>query len=248
MLVIKAKSINDLWFKTLRRILQTDENGNFKWSYSTGIIQKGSFEGEQTRLQLPAFAAEVEYPLVDNIVMLPEGSTLPAPTSPEKAQAYFEEYILGSELKENETYTYGSRINISLWKVIEMLKQTPVTNQAVIEIARPEDVVLCKGKDGKDDPPCLRLITFKVRPAYDAATGKLVRTDSRLDLSCFFRSWDLYSGMPENLAGISKLLQFVSDEIEIPAGKLYAYSDGLHLYKYQKELAELRTKLACPEY
>jgi thymidylate synthase len=214
----------------------------------------------------------VEYPLIDNIVTLPEGSTLPAPTSAEKSEEYFHRYILGHELAENETYTYGQRLNISLWGIIEMLKDTPVTNQAVCEIARPEDWNSCKGKDGKDDPPCLRKIQFMVVPKYkkvecdcearpsQTLDGKcpgcgdsgfiyvLDRENSILNIYTTWRSWDLYNGMPENLAGISKLLKFVSDEIGIPAGHLYAFSPGLHLYKYQKEIAELRTKLTAPEF
>lgn len=244
---LKAKTINDLWFRLVYHILETDDKGVFIHAYRTGKIMKGSFEQEQSRLQFPGVALSVEYPGIDFIVTMPEGSGVPAPTDAEKAQRYFEEYIMGSELKENETYTYGQRINISLWGVLEMLKKTPVTNQAVIEIGRPEDWCECKGKDGKDDPPCLRIIDFKVIPAY-SENGELDRKKSRLSMSVYFRSWDLYGGMPENLAGLSLLQQFVSDEIGIPVGPMFCYSSGLHLYRYQKELAEMRTRMSCPEY
>jgi thymidylate synthase len=243
---IQAKTVNDLWFRTLYAILETDKNGDFIHAYQTGTIQAGSFEGEQSRLQFPYFLGFVEYPLIDPIVVMPEGSNIPAPTSAEKAQEYFERYIIGSELAENETYTYGQRINISLFHVLEMLKDSPITNQAIIEIGRPDDIYTCLGKDGKLDPPCLRLITFKVIPHY--SNGVLERARSKLNMSVWLRSWDLYAGMPENLAGLVKLQEFVSDEIGIPVGHLYAASDGLHLYAYQKELAELRTRLSCPQF
>ncbi len=243
---IQAKTVNDLWFRTLYAILETDEQGNFVHAYQTGMIQQGSFEGEQSRLQFPYFLGFVEYPLIDTIVKMPEGSNIPAPTSIEKAQEYFERYIIGSELAENETYTYGQRINISLFHIIDVLKKTPITNQAVIEIGRPEDIYTCCGKDGKLDPPCLRLVTFKVIPQYE--NGTLDYAHSKLNMSAWFRSWDLYAGMPENLAGLVKLQEFIADEIGIPVGHLYAASDGLHLYAYQKELAELRTRLSCPEF
>ena len=243
---IQAKTINDLWFRTLYAILETDEHGSFLNAYSTGTIQHGSFEGEQSRLQFPYFLGFVEYPLTDMIVAMPEGSNIPAPTSAQKAQEYFEQYIIGSELSENETYTYGQRINISLFHVIDLLKKSPINNQSLIEIGRPDDIYTCRGKDGKLDPPCLRLIAFKVIPYYNNGTLDLTR--SKLNMSVYFRSWDLYAGMPENLAGLAKLLEFVSDEVGIPVGHLYAASDGLHLYAYQKELAELRTRLQSPTY
>ena len=122
-----------------------------------------------------------------------------------------------------------------------MLKKSPVTNQAVIEIARPEDVWECRGKDGKDDPPCLRLITFKAIPDAD---GRF-----KLNMSVFFRSWDFYAGMPINLFGLSELQKFVAEEAGMEVGHMFAFSDGLHLYKYQKELAEMRLRREnCPDY
>lgn len=243
---ISSKTINDLWFRTLYAILETDERGKFIHAYQTGTIQHGSFEGEQSRLQFPYFLGFVEYPLIDSIVIMPEGSNIPAPTSADKAQEYFEKYIIGSELAENETYTYGQRINMSLFHVIDMLKKTPITNQAIIEIGMPDDIYACCGKDGKFDPPCLRLISFKVIPHYEK--GALDHSRSKLNMSVWLRSWDLYAGMPENLAGLAKLQEFISDEVGIPVGHLYAASDGLHLYAYQKELAELRTRLQCPSF
>ena len=41
-----------------------------------------------------------------------------------------------------------------------------MTNQACLEIAKPDDIVTCIGNDGKLDPPCLRLIDFKVIPKH----------------------------------------------------------------------------------
>jgi thymidylate synthase len=228
-------------------MLETDSEGRFVHAYKTGFIQKGSFEGEQSRLQFPGIALAVDHPHLDYVVRMPEASNVPPPTDDEKVHRYFEQYIVGHDLGENETYTYGQRINISLWGVVEMLKESPVTNQAVIEVGRPEDWRDCKGKDGKDDPPCLRLIDFKVIPSYDEQ-GSLAKGKSLLTMTVYFRSWDLYGGMPENLGGLSLLQQFVSGEIGIPVGPLYCYSSGLHLYRYQKELAELRTRLSSPEY
>lgn len=244
---LRAKTISDAWFQLVYNILQRDKEGNFIHAYPTGIIQKGSFAGEQSRLQFPGVAILIEYPLQDRIVTMPEGSGIPNSTDAERAEKYFVEKILGAVRDENETYTYGERINISLWDIIEDLKKTPVTNQATIEIARPEDYRECADASGGESPPCLRVISLKVRPAYNEDCT-LDRERSRLDMTVYMRSWCLYSGVPENLYGFSRLQEFISDEIKIPVGALQAFSDGLHLYKYSKELAEMRTRINGVEF
>lgn len=244
--IINAKSINDAWFRTVYHILEVDKDNNFVHAYPTGIIQQGSFMNEQSRLQFPSFSLCIEYPLLDRLVQIPEGSNIPSPIAEEEAKQYFYNYIIGSEVQENETYTYGSRLNISLQKVMDMLLKTPVTNQAVIEIAQPDDTFNCIGNDGKLDPPCARLVDFKVIPFY--TNGKLDKNLSTLDMHLYFRSWDLYGGMPVNLYGFSMLQETVSEYIGIPVGKMYCYSSGLHLYRFQKELAEMRTKMKVKEY
>ena len=71
-----------------------------------------------------------------------------------------------------------------------------------------------------DDPPCLRVITFKV-----------VR--GLLQMSLFFRSWDLFAGLPENLGGLQLLKEYVLAQLdfEVQDGPIVAYSDGLHIYE-----------------
>jgi thymidylate synthase len=272
MFVVKAKTIQDAWFQLVYNLMLTDSEGNFINAYPTGIIQQGSFMNNSSRLQFPGAAIAIEYPLIDRIVTMPEGSGLPPPTDVDKVEAYFYRYIIGTELAENETYTYGQRINVSLQATMDMLKNTPITNQATIEVGQPDDTFNCIGKDGHLDPPCLRLIDFKVIPKFKdcccvlgasdisdtiylqencKCNGTKVEIDrgkSRLDMTVYFRSWDLYAGFPENLAGLSKLQEMISEYIGIPVGYMYAYSAGLHLYKYQKELAEMRTRLTVPEY
>jgi thymidylate synthase len=119
-----------------------------------------------------------------------------------------------------------------LERVVAMLKETPLTNQAVIEVATPEDLDLCYGKDGKIDPPCLRLLDFKAIPS-DAKP--------LLTVSAYFRSWDLWAGFPTNLGGIELLKQFVAAEASLGNGPMYAYSAGAHIYGYQEEIARIRT-------
>ena len=225
-----AKTISDAWFQLIYNL--------FDKAYSQNI-QKGSFENEQYRLQYPGIAVYIEHPYYDIVPTIPSALGIPAPTTMEYIEDYFANYLMNPELAENETYTYASRIQSSmpnggtqLDRVIGMLKETPLTNQAVVEIATPHDLDVCYGKDGKLDPPCLRLIDFKVIPSGD----KLILT-----VSVYFRSWDLWAGFPTNLGGIELLKQFVASETDLENGPMYAYSAGAHIYGYQEEIARLRT-------
>jgi thymidylate synthase len=227
---LRAKTISDAWFQLIYNL--------FDSAYEQRI-QKGSFEKEQHRLQYPGIAVYIEHPYYDMVPMIPPSMGIPAPTTKDYIEDYFVNYLMNPELSENETYTYASRINVSmpnggtqLERVIGMLKETPLTNQAVIEIATPHDLDICYGKDGKLDPPCLRVLDFKVIP-----------TDSELILtvSAYFRSWDLWAGFPTNLGGIELLKEFVATETHLTNGPMYAYSAGAHIYGYQEEIARLRT-------
>lgn len=202
-------------------------------------IQRGSFENEQYRLQYPGIAVFIEHPSEDMIPVMPPGLNIPAPTTMEYIEDYFANYLMDSELSENETYKYASRIHYPMPKggtqidrIIEMLKDTPLTNQAVIEIGSPEDHDTCYGNDGKLDPPCLRLLDFKAIPIED---------ELALTVNCYFRSWDLWAGFPTNLGGIELLKNYVAGETGLKNGPMYAYSAGAHIYGYQEEIARIRT-------
>ncbi len=227
---LHAKTISDAWFQLIYNI--------FEQSY-TQKIQRGSFENEQYRLQYPGIAVFIEHPAEDMIPVIPPGLSIPAPTTMEYVEDYFANYLMNPELSENETYKYASRIHhpmpkggTQLDRVIELLKEAPLTNQAIVEVGSPEDHDICLGNDGKIDPPCLRLLDFKVVPSGD----KLMLT-----VSCYFRSWDLWAGFPTNLGGIEILKKYVAGETNLENGPMYAYSAGAHIYGYQEEIARIRT-------
>ena len=209
---INAKTISDAWFQLLWSI--------FDGTY-TQAIQRGSFENEQYRRQYPGLGVYIEFPAEDMVPVIPPGLGIPSPTTREYIEEYFAGYIMDPELGENEAYKYSSRIALSLEKIISMLKDTPNTNHAVIEVAMPDDINL-------SDPPCLRLIDFKV-------------IDGVLTMSVYFRSWDLWAGFPTNLGGMELLKQYVADAAGLRNGSMYAYSAGAHIYGYQEELARIRT-------
>jgi len=115
---------------------------------------------------------------------------------------------------------YGMKYLDQVAHFIKILRETPNTNQAIMQIGQPTDCYL-------GDPPCLRHIDIRVR-------------NEVLIFYPYFRSWDLWAGFPANLAAIAVLQKYMADEIGIGMGPMIASSKGLHIYGYADKLAQLR--------
>jgi len=92
-------------------------------------------------------------------------------------------------------------------------------NQVVLQVAHPNDMLI-------QDPPCLRQIDTRIQ-------------DGKLHFIIDFRSWDLWSGFPANLAAFTVLMEYMASEIGVETGEFVCSSKGLHLYNYVWELAEV---------
>lgn len=240
--IIQGPTINDVWFQCVYNVF------NPEYTYIQKI-QRGSFANEQIRRQFYSATLIITQPWEDRIVKIPEGLNIPSPVDQKFVdEEYFPNYLMDPSLAPNETYKYSSRIHAPMGdgvigeycsvlegtqmdRVIEMLKNTPQTNQSTIEIASPFDLDLCLDTEGHCDPPCCRLVSFKAIPFEDTY---------KLQMTLFFRSWDLWSGMPGNLGGFELLKQWVCSEVGMDNGPLIAYSDGLHLYSMYDEVAKIR--------
>jgi thymidylate synthase len=97
------------------------------------------------------------------------------------------------------------------------------SNQEILQVAEPTDKLL-------KDPPCLRYIDTRIQ-------------DNMLHFIIYFRSWDLWGGLPANLAGIEFLQKYMASSIGVEQGVFIVESKGLHLYDYVWEFAEQRTQL-----
>jgi len=113
----------------------------------------------------------------------------------------------------------AASLDINQFELIrKMLKETPETNRSVIEIGKPEDLLL-------EHPPCMRILQFKVR--YN-----------QLHMYAHFRSWDAYAGLPSNLAALQLIKEFLTNETGVEDGEMFLTSMGLHVYSGQWELAK----------
>ncbi|MEW6770298.1 MAG: thymidylate synthase [Bacillota bacterium] len=211
---VNAFDLPDAWFQLLYKIF---DNGRVY------TVERGSFAGSR-RLEFDFVVVRVnnpgKRPLVPDI---PPDISVPAPSDIGYAEEYFVRYLMSTERREGEQYTYGERIVPGVEKVLEMYRRDGYgTNQACIEVARPEDIDL-------EDPPCLRLVDTRIR-------------NGRLHFYVYFRSWDLWGGLPTNLAGLQLVKEYMASELGVEDGMITACSKGLHLYEYAWEWAKLRTR------
>ena len=210
---IEAVDIPDAWFQCISKILDVG------FCYK---IEKGSYVG-QTRLEFDQIIVHIKYPYKepwDNMLpQIPSHLNIPNPVAPGYIEQYMP-YLMTDNLAPKEQYSYGSRIfeQIPYW--IEVLKETPNTNQAVLQVAQPDDYKL-------SDPPCLRQVFLRIK-------------NNRLLFYPYFRSNDLWGGFPINLAGLAVLQKYMADEIGVEVGSMIYSSCGLHIYGYVEELVKLR--------
>jgi thymidylate synthase len=254
---IDARDIPDLWFQAVHDIL--DAGRRF-------TIDKGSYAG-QTRLEYDYFIGHVKYPGMQPLLPdIPASCGIPNPVEEgyiyggEGYERSYIEYLMTGHKEEGESYTYGERLtrtpiygdkldwweadhkeiidkrdtdgksvfiednqmylNQIEWIIDTYKKHGYRNNQMVLQIAHPTDLTLI-------DPPCLRSIDTRIQ-------------DETLHFCVYFRSWDLWGGLPANLAGIQNLKEYMANEIGVKDGEMIVESKGLHLYGYAEDLAKMR--------
>lgn len=254
---VDARDLPDLWFQAVYDIL--DYGRRF-------TIDRGSFAG-QTRLEYDYFTGYVKQPGAHPMLPdIPPACGIPNPV--EEGYVYggegfdrsYIEYLMTPHKEPGESYTYGERLTRApltgdkpgWWRndEAEIVDKRPVdgkivfeedghlfinqiewvidtykrfgerNNQMVLQVAEPSDLALV-------DPPCLRSIDTRI-------------VDGKLIFFVYFRSWDLWGGLPANLAGIQNLKEYMAQAIGVADGEMVVESKGLHLYGYAEQLAKLR--------
>ena len=117
---------------------------------------------------------------------------------------------------DGETFhaPYGYRIGDQLERVIDLLKRSPDTRRAVLQIwDHGKDLA----KDGKD-LPCNDMVFLKIR-------------DGRLHMSVLCRSNDmLWGAYGANVVQFSFLQEYIARSVGVELGAYHQYSDSFHVY------------------
>jgi thymidylate synthase len=218
---VTAFDCPDAWFKALNSIWT--EGDDFQVGY-------GSEETMTKKLNLTLEINNPESrPLVSD----------KAPCDMKYVQWYALTYLWCGEGKQDETYTYGSRLREPVDQVEEAIKRyvkEQRDRQVTMVVRLPEDILKISPKTKERmEPPCLSLIDTEI-------------LEGKMHLTCYFRSWDAYAGLPANIAGLQLFNEaFVSEinergNLSLKTGKLIFHSKNCHIYKRQfnlvKELLE----------
>lgn len=208
---IEAFDLPDAWFTLLS---ETMDHGR---EY---VVDLGSFSGRR-RKELEFVTLHVTNPANRPLIpQMPLGVGIPPPTSMDYVEEYYHSYFVGSERQPGEQYTYGAYIHEQLLPLLEKYKQGPNTNQGCITIGDASSIRL-------EHPPCLRLIDTRVQ-------------DGKLHFVVYYRSWDLWSGFPVNMAATQLLKEELAHALDAEDGELLALSKGLHLWEHSWEWAVAR--------
>jgi len=211
---IQAFDCPDAWYKVLHEIWH---NGDpFEVGY-------GSERSKTKKLNLSLEIAHPENrPLVDE----------KAPCDMKYVQWYALKYLWSGVIEE-ETYTYGSRLREPVDQIEEAIGrylEEQGDRQVTLVIRSPMDIKKSI-ENRKHEPPCLSLIDTEIY-------------EGKLHLTCYFRSWDAYAGLPANIAGIQIFNEALVSEINkrgnlgIETGKLIFHSKNCHIYERQFKLVE----------
>lgn len=235
---IDATTIQDAYFQMLYKIL----DHGIKYEITEGSM-KGDF-----RLEFPFAAGFIRYPHTRPLApIMPEG-ILPT-TTDEKIEKYFANELMDPNLAVNEEYRYAVWINgefYNPWRYkssggwetqlnwcIRHFKEKGFGNaHCYITIGDPTtnfryDAPYSNETERKTSP-CLRGLDIKIK-------------EGLVILGIEYRSWDMYSGFPENMGGFSLLNTFIADELGVKPGPLAFSSAGLHCYGSQVKAVHIAT-------
>jgi len=211
---ITAFDCPDAWFKTLYHIW--NEGDDFDVLHGSEVSKT-----KKLNLTIEIFHPE-NRPLVSD----------KAPCDMKYIHGYALAYLWSGQ-KQEETYTYGSRLREPVDQIAEAVRRYSEQlqdRQITLVIRQPTDIQPDRSLL-KQEPPCLSLIDTEI-------------VDGEMHLTCYFRSWDAYAGLPANIAGLQIFNEaFVSEinsagRLSIKTGKLIFHSKNCHIYERQNKLVK----------
>jgi len=212
--VIQAFDCPDAWYKVLHEI------------WHRGEVFEVGYGSERSKTRKLNLSIEITHP--ENRPLVDDR----APCDMKYVQWYALKYLWSGVIEE-ETYTYGSRLRKPVDQVEEAVKRylkERGDRQVTLTIRLPEDIKK-RLEEKKHEPPCLSLIDTEIY-------------NNQLHLTCYFRSWDAYAGLPANIAGIQIFNEALASEInrrgnlDIKTGKLIFHSKNCHIYERQFKIVE----------
>jgi len=212
---VRAFDIPGAWYRTLEEIWRHGDDFQVGYGSEVTMTRKLNLSIEITSPETRPLVAEK------------------APCDMKYINSYALQYLWAGVKEEGETYTYASRLRAPVDQVEQVISryvEEPNDRQLTLVIRQPQDIF--RDLAGmRHEPPCLTVIDTELY-------------DDRLHLTCYFRSWDAYAGLPANVAGIQIFNEALVSEINSRAGTKYAtgklifHSKNCHIYSRLYDLVE----------
>lgn len=255
---IEANTLEDAWFLTLYRII---DNGRV---YK---IDRGSFCG-QKRLEFDYVTIKIKNPSRGNLIPhIPEVYNIDDPVAPGYVEDYCQQYLMGSELAKNESYTYGQRItkypinypieffdqgvnkDIIIQDIHELIEKGIIIKDVLADditlyyLNQIELIIwLYKNKGHRNNQTVLQIAHPTDMLLQDPPCLRQIQVriqDGKIHFFPYFRSWDLWNGFPANLGAIQTMKMYMAEMIGVEDGEIIATSGGLHIYDYVFDLGKM---------
>lgn len=250
---IEANTLEDAWFLTLYKII--DEGRVYK-------ITRGSFAG-QKRLEFDYITVRIKNPGRGNLIpKIPESYNIDNPVADNYVEDYCNQYLMGHELAENESYTYGQRItrypvdhpveffnrpeyqDIIIQDIEELIAEGILIKDDFGYFVNQIELIiwLYKNKGHRNNQTVLQIAHPTDMLLQDPPCLRQIQVriqDGKLHFFVYFRSWDLWNGFPANLGAIQIMKMYMAEMIGVEDGEIIATSGGLHVYDYAFDLAKV---------
>jgi thymidylate synthase len=136
---------------------------------------------------------------------------------------------------------YGNRDDVEMlvpnqveWIINHYKEKGHGNNHCYIQVGYPESSLAYdipwENESERQTSPCLRGIDTHIK-------------DGKLCFAVVFRSWDLFAGFPENMGGITMLMEYMAEQIGVETGQLSFSCLKLHCYDSQIDAVKARLNL-----
>ena len=242
-----ARDIPDLWFQLVREAVL---NGR---EYT---VTKGSTPTK--RWELDFVSAEITYPGTKPLEPdIPDHFGLPNPVDSGYAERYLP-YYMTDEVQPGEHYTYGQDLHWQIeWIINYYKKYGPGTKHCYMTVGRPESLwfydesfdytedIKIKNRSS-DNITYQRHINNFFNKTEPGTTQCLRGIDTaikqnKLHFSIHFRSWNLWNGLPANLACLQLVKEYMAEQIGVDDGEMFITCMKLGLAESVFDIAKLRT-------
>lgn len=186
------------------------------------LVKKVMKEGSEIKDERGSLTLELR----NTLVSIEDPTKLEVPPgyfwSGEKLEIYAEQFL--SDDKQGFVYTYGNRLRKhfegvdQIGEAIKRLKNCRESRRAIsVTWDPPTDTKT-------EEVPCMILVDFKIR-------------DDKLHTTGLWRSHDIYGAWFPNAVGLTRLSQYVADEVGVEVGTLTIHSISAHIYQVNFEEA-----------